>query len=112
VTVDALGSAATAIPGIMSLRSLGRHLRLGVSNHREQGSIAIPVDILVFQELSFLGSWGMQAARYPEMLERIESGMLNPDLMVKDTVTLDQASDVLTSMNEYETVGMSVITAF
>jgi D-arabinose 1-dehydrogenase-like Zn-dependent alcohol dehydrogenase len=112
VTVDALGSAATALPGILSLRPRGRHLRLGVSNHDEQGMINIPVDILVFQELSFLGSWGMQAARFPEMLGRIESGVLNPQVMVGDTVTLDQASDVLTSMGDYDTVGMSVITEF
>ena len=46
VTVDALGSAATAIPGILSLRPRGRHLRLGVSNHAEQGMINLPVDIL------------------------------------------------------------------
>lgn len=112
VTVDALGSAATAVPGVLSLRSLGRHLRLGVSNHDEKGMINLPVDILVFQELSFLGSWGMQAAHFPEMLRQIDSGALQPDVLVKDTVSLDEASDVLTSMGDYDTVGMSVITEF
>lgn len=112
VTVDALGSAATAIPAILSLRARGRNLRLGISNHVEQGMINLPVDIIVFQELSLLGSFGMQAARFPEMLEMIESGALSPNALVGDTIGLGGASDVLASMGDHDTVGMSVITEF
>ena len=112
VTVDALGSAATAIPSIMSLRTRGRHLRLGGSNKEEQGQIEIPVDIFVFREMSFLGSFGMQAARYPEMLAMVESGRLNPGLMVGDTVGLEATGNILASMADFDTVAMSVITEF
>lgn len=112
VTVDALGSAATAIPGILSLRPRGRHLRLGASNKAEQGIIPIPVDVIVFQELSFIGSFGMQAARFPEMLRMVEAGRLHPETLLTETVALEQAGDVLASMSGYDTVGMSVITSF
>ena len=112
VSVDALGAAETAIPAIMSLRPRGRHLRLGGSNKKEQGQISIPVDVILFRELSIVGSFGMQAARFPEMLQMVESGKLNPGGMVGDTVALEKAGDVLASMGGYDTVAMSVITDF
>jgi D-arabinose 1-dehydrogenase-like Zn-dependent alcohol dehydrogenase len=112
VTVDALGSEATAVPAILSLRPRGRHLRLGGSNQSEQGMIRLPVDVILFQELSLVGSFGMQAARYPEMLGKIESGALSPDALVGNTVSLDEAGQVVSSMGGYDTVAMSVITEF
>jgi D-arabinose 1-dehydrogenase-like Zn-dependent alcohol dehydrogenase len=112
VSVDALGAAETALPGIMSLRPRGRHLRLGASNKKDFGQISIPVDMILFQELSIIGSFGMQAARFPEMLQMIASEKLTPGRMVGDTVALEGASDVLASMGGYDTVAMSVITSF
>lgn len=112
VGVDALGSAATAIPALLSLRTRGRHLRLGVSNQQEQGEISFPVDVITFRELSVIGSFGMQAARYPEMLGMIESGKLQPSRLVGEEIALEQASEVLASMGSYDTVAMSVITRF
>jgi D-arabinose 1-dehydrogenase-like Zn-dependent alcohol dehydrogenase len=112
VSVDALGASATAIPAILSLRTRGRHVRLGASNKKEQGQISLPVDVILFRELNVVGSFGMQAARYPEMLSKVESGNLAPSLLVGDTVPLEQAGDVLASMSSYETLGMRVITEF
>lgn len=112
VSVDALGSATTTIPALLSLRTRGRHLRLGVSNKDDNGEISIPVDMFTFRELSFIGSFGMQAARYPEMFELIGSGKLNPERLVGDTVGLDDVTDVLASMASYDTVAMPVITRF
>lgn len=111
VSVDALGAAETAIPAIMSLRTRGRHLRLGGSNKKEQGQISLPVDAILFRELSVVGSFGMQAARMPDMLGMVESGKLNPDLLVGNTVALEDAGDVLASMTGYDTLAMSVITS-
>ncbi len=112
VSVDALGSADTAIPAIMSLRPRGRHLRLGGSNKKERGEIALPVDVILFRELSLIGSFGMQAARFPEMLGMVEAGRLAPKRLVGDRVGLDQVGGVIASMAGYETVAMSVVTRF
>lgn len=112
VSIDALGSAATTLPAILSLRPRGRHLRLGVSNQHEQGKIEIPVDMLTFLELRMIGSFGMQAARFPEMLRMVEAGRLHPELLLSETVTLEEADSVLHAMSDYDTVGMSVITEF
>jgi D-arabinose 1-dehydrogenase-like Zn-dependent alcohol dehydrogenase len=112
VSVDALGASETAIPAILSLRTRGRHLRLGGSNKKDQGQISLPVDVILFRELSVVGSFGMQAARFPEMLGMVESGKLNLGALVGDTVALEEAGDVLASMTGYETLAMSVITRF
>ena len=112
VSVDALGATETAIPAILSLRTRGRHLRLGVSNKKDDGQITIPVDLFTFRELSFIGSFGMQAARYPEMLDLVESGKVSPDRLVGDTVALEDTSRVLASMASYDTLAMPVITRF
>jgi D-arabinose 1-dehydrogenase-like Zn-dependent alcohol dehydrogenase len=110
VSVDALGASETAIPAIMSLRTRGRHLRLGGSNKKDDGRIEIPVDVVLFRELSIVGSFGMQAARYPEMFDMVESGKVNPGLLVGNMVGLEDTSEVLASMSTYETVAMPVIT--
>lgn len=112
VSVDALGASETAIPAIMSLRVRGRHLRLGMSNKSDNGQIGVPVDVILFRELSVMGSFGMQAARFPEMLGMVEAGKLNLGLLVGNTVALEEAGDVLASMAGYDTVAMSVITSF
>jgi D-arabinose 1-dehydrogenase-like Zn-dependent alcohol dehydrogenase len=112
VGVDALGSASTAIPALLCLRTRGRHVRLGISNQQEQGLISLPVDVITLKELSFIGSFGMQASRYPEMLQMIESGKLNPGRLVGEEISLEEAGPVLASMGDYDTVAMSVITDF
>lgn len=112
VSVDALGASETAIPAILSLRTRGRHLRLGVSNKKDGGQVLIPVDLFTFRELTFVGSFGMQAARYPEMLDLVESGKVRPDRLVGDTVALEDTGDVLASMASYDTLAMPVVTRF
>jgi D-arabinose 1-dehydrogenase-like Zn-dependent alcohol dehydrogenase len=110
VSIDALGDADTTIPAVLALRVRGRHLRLGTSSQKQGGTISLPVDMFVFRELQFVGSFGMQAARYPDMLRMVESGKLHPGKMVRGGVPIEQASDVLESMTSYSTVGMEVIT--
>lgn len=99
VSVEALGDADTVLPAILSLRTRGRHLRLGTSSQSQGGTIALPVDVFVFRELQFVGSFGMQAARYPEMLRMVESGKLHPGKLVTGTVPIEQAGIVLERMS-------------
>ena len=110
VSVDALGDAPTALPAIQCLRTRGRHLRLGVSSKQQGGTIPLPVDLFVFKELQFIGSLGMQAARFPAMLRMVESGKLQPGKLITGTVNIEDAGATLTRMGEFSTIGMTVIT--
>ena len=110
VSVDALGDAPTTLPAIECLRTRGRHLRLGVSSKQQGGTIPLPVDLFVVKELQFIGSFGMQAARYPAMLRMVESGKLHPGKLVTGTVAIEEAGGVLAGMGKFSTIGMTVIT--
>jgi len=109
VTVDALGDEQTAIPALYSLRSRGRHLRLGTSSKKQGGHIEIPVDLILFRELEIIGSLGMQAARYPAMLRMVESGKIQPGKLVQGTLRIEEVGDVLAGMGSSSPSGLLVI---
>jgi alcohol dehydrogenase len=111
VSVDALGSASVCFNSIASLRKRGRHIQVGlmVEDHR---NARVPMDKVLANELEILGSHGMQAHRYVEMLEMITAGRLAPERLIGKTVCLEEAIAELTSMNSFDTNGVAVITEF
>ena len=111
VSVDAIGSASVCFNSIGSLRKRGKHIQVGlmVDEHR---NARVPMDKVLANELEILGSHGMQAHRYAEMLEMITAGKLAPERLIGKTVCLEEAIAELTSMNSFDTNGVAVITAF
>lgn len=65
-----------------------------MSGKEDKGQIALPVDLFVAKELSFVGSFGRQAQRYPEMLRMVHAGQLLPVKLVEQKVAIEKASDV------------------
>jgi D-arabinose 1-dehydrogenase-like Zn-dependent alcohol dehydrogenase len=112
VSIDALGSAKTAVPGVLSLKKGGRHLQIGLTGKEDKGSIALPVDAMTLQELSFIGSMGCPISSYKGLLSLVETRRLKPRELVTRTVALNQVNEVLTAMSDFKTVGFNVITAF
>jgi D-arabinose 1-dehydrogenase-like Zn-dependent alcohol dehydrogenase len=109
VAIDCLGTAATWMPAIMSLRVRGKIVRLGISSKEEQGQLPIPADVFVLRELTLVGSLGMQPHHYGDVLQMVEGGKLDPARLVTGTVGLEGVTDVLNSMSEFGTVGVSVV---
>jgi alcohol dehydrogenase len=99
VAVDALGSQMTSSQSILSLRRRGRHLQLGLLLTPD-GLTPEPMGRAIAYELDLLGSHGMAAEDYPQMLEMVESGILRPDLLVERTVDLARAITDLMTMGE------------
>ena len=99
VAVDALGSRVTSAQSIMSLRRRGRHLQLGLLLTPD-GLTPEPMARVIAYELDLLGSHGMAAANYPQMLAMVESGILRPDLLVERTVGLEDGITALRAMGE------------
>lgn len=112
VSVDALGIAETCHNSVMSLRKRGRHLQLGHTTRVEKGEIALPIDVMLLNELQLVGAFGMQGQRFGTMLEMVQAGRLKPGEVVSRTVNLEQASGVLESMGSYDTLGVVVIDQF
>ncbi len=111
VAVDALGSAATARNGILSLRKRGRHVQIGLLVGDDTDP-ALPMGPVIANELVILGSHGMQAHAYDALLRMIEAGQLNPAQLVTERVTLEEAPAVLQRMTDFGVTGVTVIDRF
>jgi D-arabinose 1-dehydrogenase-like Zn-dependent alcohol dehydrogenase len=109
VAVDALGIAITCQNAVNSLRKRGRLLQVGLTSGEEQGMISLPIDKIVLNELSVIGSANMQTSRYPDMIRMVESGILKPGKMVTQTVSVEEAGDIIMSMGEFKSSGIAVL---
>lgn len=107
VSVDALGSPATAAASVRSLRRRGRHVQAGLLL---DGPTPLPMDVVVAHELEIYGSHGMPAADYPELLAMVAEGTLRPELLVGAVLDLTDAPAALMAMDHPPaTAGMTVI---
>ena len=111
VSIDALGSPVTCFNSIASLRKRGRHVQVGLLPPEEREA-RIPTGLVVANELEILGSHGMQAHRYPQMLALIAEGSLQPDKLIGRTIGLDEAAEALVNMDRFDEVGVTVIDEF
>jgi alcohol dehydrogenase len=108
IAVDALGSEATAGASVLSLARGGRHLQLGLLL-TPSGLTAMPMARIIAWELDLLGSHGMAAVDYPEMLALVASGVLNPSLLVKREVNLEVGAQALADLNNQQQGGITII---
>lgn len=109
VSLDALGSEKTILPAVLSLRKGGRHLQIGLTSQEEQGMVPLPVDAMVLQEVTFIPSLGCPVTSYPGLLRLVADKKLKPKRLVTNTVSVEEASDVLSSMTDFATLGFNVI---
>ena len=98
-TIDAFGSGVTASAAVRSLRRRGRHVQVGLM-FGEDRHTPVPWELVLAHELRILGAHGMAARDYPQMLDLIASGRLQPRRLLGSVITLDQAGDVLMAMDE------------
>jgi alcohol dehydrogenase len=111
VSLDALGSRRTCRNSVRSLRKRGRHVQVGLMLGGEADP-PIPMGAVIGNELEILGSHGMQAFEYSRMLRMIETGQLNPSMMISNRVALEEAALLLPRMNEFPGTGVTVIDRF
>ena len=70
------------------------------------------MDQVLANELEIVGSHGMQAHRYPEMLAMIRVGKLRPDRLIGRTVSLEESIDRLVNLDRCAETGVTVIDEF
>lgn len=111
VSMDALGSEITCLNSIASLKKRGKHIQVGLmtEDHKHPN---IPMDRILADELEIIGSHGMQAHKYPEMLKMIVDGKLHPENLIEKTITLEEATRALPNMNTFQNKGVLVINSF
>ncbi len=110
-SIDALGSPDTMLNSIHCLRPKGRHIQIGLM----PGSSAhtpLPLPKIIGQELEILGSHGMAASQYGEMIKLISDGRVSPELLIGGTCSLLDAIDILVNMDTSPPIGINIINSF
>ncbi|MFG1814556.1 zinc-dependent alcohol dehydrogenase family protein [Kribbella sp. NPDC049174] len=105
VTMDALGSNEIVQQSLLALRPRGRHLQVGLL----PSGVQLDVGRLIGQELEWLGSHGMPAHAYSEMLNLVANGNLRPADLITRTITLDETPTALAALSQGTPAGVTVI---
>lgn len=108
ISIDALGHPDILLSSVSSLRKRGKHIQVGIMDSGKHLT-PIPIDKIIARELEIIGSHGMQADRYPKMLEMIRDGKLKPQNLVGKTIPLADSPAHLMEMNSFASSGVSVI---
>jgi len=111
VSIDALGSPVTCFNSVANLRKRGKHVQVGLMLADHSHS-AVPMDKIVANELEIVGSHGIQAHKYPELLVMIQKGKLCPEKLLGKTISLEESLDELINMDSFGGTGVTVINEF
>jgi len=108
LSLDAVGTGVTAANSVACLRRRGRHVQVGLlaGDHRHP---PIPMDRVIAWELEIVGSHGMQAHRYGAMLDLIREGKLDPERLIGNRISLEEAPAALAAMDGFPGTGVTVI---
>jgi alcohol dehydrogenase len=90
---------------LQSLRPRGRHVQVGLL----PSGVQLDVSRIISQELHWLGSHGMPARAYPEMLDLVAKGNLKPADLITRTITLEQTPAALAALTDGTPAGVTII---
>jgi D-arabinose 1-dehydrogenase-like Zn-dependent alcohol dehydrogenase len=98
VSIDALGSPATAVNSVRCLRRRGRHVQVGLLPG-PASTPPIPMDLVIGRELEIYGSHGMAARDYPAMMTMVADGTLRPELAIGCVIGLADTGQAIAAMD-------------
>jgi alcohol dehydrogenase len=108
LALDAFGSVVTSVSALHSLRRRGRLVQVGVI--APTVPVPLPMHRVMSWELEIVGSHGMSAHTYRELLAAVSAGRLRPDLLVTRRVRLEDVCDLLPGFSQPNT-GAGIIVA-
>lgn len=108
VSIDAIGGRSSFANSIRSLRRRGRHVQVGLLAGGDADP-PTPMGRVIGWELELVGSHGLQAHAYPDMLGMIAADKLKPQRLIDRTISLDAAAAALAAMDDYHGAGVTII---
>ncbi|WP_156754924.1 zinc-binding dehydrogenase [Actinokineospora pegani] len=105
LSLDALGSPQTCAGSILSLRRWGRHVQVGLFAEDP----VVPMSRVIAWELTLLGSHGLAAHAYPDLLALVRSGKVPVESMITRRIGLADAPVALSTMDTALASGITVI---
>jgi D-arabinose 1-dehydrogenase-like Zn-dependent alcohol dehydrogenase len=108
ISLDALGSVVTCQNSIRCLRPRGRHIQVGLLL-ADDDLPPVPMAEVIARELELLGSHGMPAHAYPDMLAEIMTGSLQPQRLITRKIALTDAGAALTQLDQRPGNGITLV---
>jgi alcohol dehydrogenase len=108
LSLDAYGATTTAATSIATLGKRGRHVQVGLLAEHG-GQMPVPMARVISDELDILGSHGMPAADYPDLLAEIETGTLDPGVLIQRHIRLEDAPAALADTDTTAHAGITII---
>jgi len=105
LSVDAIGHEDVVAASIAALGKRGRHVQVGLLPEPPR----VPMGLVIAGELQLLGSHGMAAHAYPQMLALVAAGRLRPGDLVTREIGLEDAPAALAAMSDGSPAGVTVI---
>ncbi|WP_459882040.1 zinc-dependent alcohol dehydrogenase family protein [Halorubrum gandharaense] len=112
VSMDALGVAETCRNSVRCVRPRGSHVQVGLTTDAERGEVALPTDWMTRWEVSFLGARGMPPTSYDDLFAVVEATGVDPGALVTRELSLEDVSERLAAMDDYDATGVEVVTEF
>lgn len=108
VCIEALGRASTFADSVAALRPRGRHVQVGLLLADDANPRA-DMATVIGRELEIIGSHGMPAHGYPQLLAEIADGVLHPNRLVSKVIRLGDAPVALARLGASTQAGVTVI---
>jgi len=108
-SIDAVGITQTCVASIRSVRTQGRHVQVGLMLG-DDALPPIPMSLLHGREIELTGAHGMAAHHYPDMLQMVADGRVDPSRLVTRRLTLSDGLDHLSRMADFPGSGIAVVT--
>lgn len=112
LSFDCWARHGTPLQSLLGLRRAGRHVQGGLTSQEDQGMVALPVDLITAMELSYTGCLAAPHARFPELMNLVERGHLDPTALVTKQINVSDVNASMTGLDTMTTLGMHVITSF
>lgn len=111
VSVDAAGFQATCEHAVHCAGRGGRMVQVGLPLG-DSNAPQIPMARVAGWELELIGSHGCDAKDFPDILDLVAEGKLNPSALVEREVSLAEGCQALQDMDHGSPLGMTVVTSF
>ncbi len=109
VSIDGLGVRSTFENSLRSLRSLGRHVQVGMPVG-DNATVPLPLLELVYaRQLTLHGMRGLAASGFESVLDLAAAGRIDPGALVGERIALSGAGDALRAMDHGQPPGITVI---
>ena len=112
VSIDAVGGSNATLTALAGLAKGGRLCVAGLTSPDDEGRVSIPIDRVVLSELTVVGTLGNPHGDYPELLELVDAGTLQPSRLVGEEIALRDVPSVIERPSALSAAGFTMITDF